>query len=127
MQSTGKEGFLCNECENINHQFLPNSSFSLFPLLKLLVVWQGKSFPSAGNNVLKTSDCLFSRSLKALSNNSNGIILTCELLSSHSDATGKLAASCYKLFLSVASEASSRVIVRGRNHFKSLRSVGVMG
>lgn len=44
---------MCNECENINHQFLPNLSFSLFPLLKLLAVWQARSFPSAGNNVLK--------------------------------------------------------------------------
>lgn len=98
---------MCNECENINHQFLPNLSFSLFPLLKLLVVWQGKSFPSTGNNVLKTPDRLFSHSPKALSNNSNEIILTCELFCCHPDTIVKLAASCSELFLSVASEASS--------------------
>lgn len=98
---------MCNECENINHQFLPNLSFSLFPLLKLLVVWQAKSFPSASSNVRKTPDCLFSCSPKALSSNSNEIILTCELFSCHPDTIVKLAASCSKLFLSVASEASS--------------------
>lgn len=29
---------VCNECENINHEFLPHLSFSLFHLLRLLIV-----------------------------------------------------------------------------------------
>jgi len=119
-----REGFLYNECENINLQFLPN--LSLFPLLKLLVVWRAKSFPSAGDNVLKSSDCLFSCSLKALSNNSNEIILTWELLTCRSDATVKLAASCCKLFPS-ACRSERLSYCQGKKFLKSLRHVGVMG
>lgn len=120
MQSTRKERFLCKECEDANHQFLPSLSFFLiFPVEASSCVAGVRAFQVQAVmllNLQTASDCLCP--LKALSSNSSGITWSKSCFPAIQMQL-RLEASFCRLFPSAASEVSSWVAFSGRNCLKS--------